>query len=258
MLTGCRDDEMDFEDMDMSGISEYRPGYMDYSNNFLGNVYTGSENVKIEYNNHKISKRISNLIYYSDPNSVLTPTKSVDNITYNGNEILINTEYVDYHWIKPSEKKILMNGKRISQIIVNGEGFSDTLKMSYHKGFLDEVITYRRGIRMKSRYYFNHKGNLDSIISRYGVVRLNSENEFVYDFIDTDKRRRKEIFTNFDTSENPLKNLMIFDETFCRSLSKNNYRSYRSSYYDQSGQLMGYSGSDWKFVYQGNHVDFSR
>ena len=35
------------------------------------------------------------------------------------------------------------------------------------------------------------------------------------------------MFSNYDNTENPLKELGIFDEVFIRSLSKNNYRKYQ-------------------------------
>lgn len=47
-----------------------------------------------------------------------------------------------------------------------------------------------------------------------------------------------EYFGDFDKALNPIKSLMMFNETFNRSLSQNNYRYYLLKKYDSNHSLV--------------------
>ncbi|OYX26246.1 MAG: hypothetical protein B7Z06_05990, partial [Flavobacteriales bacterium 32-35-8] len=103
-------------------------------------------------------------------------------------------------------------------------------------------------------YYYSNN-NLDSIVT----IRQNyKEQTGIY----APTRKSVEIFGNYDNESNPTKNLFMFDETFKRSLSKNNYASYRNSVYTYSidGVLNSVpsseSGKTWTYAYdeEGNII----
>ena len=78
-------------------------------------------------------------------------------------------------------------------------------------------------MRIRCNYY-NQKNNLDSIITiRHSYDEQNNN------YAPT--RKVVEAFSNYDDFQNPLKSLFIFEETFERSLSKNNYGTYKKDEY---------------------------
>lgn len=61
-----------------------------------------------------------------------------------------------------------------------------------------------------------------------------------------------EHFSEYDNAENPLKNLVIFEETFYRALSKNNFKRYDRKEYNSADELTGTSFRTWTLQYDSN------
>ena len=59
-----------------------------------------------------------------------------------------------------------------------------------------------------------------------------------------------ETFGNYDTAQNPLQGLFMFDDTFYRSLSENNFRTYRRQEQDMpNGTLYDTQTKEWELEY---------
>ena len=104
------------------------------------------------------------------------------------------------------------------KLLVKTHQTQKLLNYSEHSNFPDDIRSYADA----SYYYTNN--NLDSIVT---IEHDYIEQEHIY----IPKRKRVETFSNYDNSNNPLKSLFIFEETFKRSLSKNNYRTYKKDEY---------------------------
>lgn len=58
-----------------------------------------------------------------------------------------------------------------------------------------------------------------------------------------------EEFSNYDSAINPIKNLSLFEETFYRSLTNNNFRKYERKEYDVDNNLILFSFKNWTLIY---------
>ena len=58
-----------------------------------------------------------------------------------------------------------------------------------------------------------------------------------------------EEFSNYDSTVNPLKNLVLFEETWYRSLTNNKFRKYERKEYDADNILTNYSFKNWTLIY---------
>lgn len=193
--------------------------------------------VKINYNSeNKIIKRIGGIRYLS-PNSGLTTMftdEIYDEVSYLNNEIQIirktsSTNYSIYSF----ERKLILNNqnKIIKKIIYQqyGNPANDTINYYYNNlGLISESI---RGninqFNQISKYYYNQNQNLDSI-----VTKKQYQNDPYYS-------KEKEIFSNYDNALNPLKKLILFEETFNRAISKNNFKRYDKIIYDSNNNIIG-------------------
>lgn len=258
-ILNCRNsaDQENITDEDLYVI-DYSPNYMNYGNidPILG------DNIKIEYQNARISKRIGDVIYNQNMPYGNTILNIYDEVTYSLNEININKKSSPGILIPSYQKKILLSDNKISQIIIKTNKdniiIDDTLKFNYNGSNISNLITYNKGIKSKSWFYFNSSGNLDSIVTKYGNINFISLTNYSYNFNETTKKRKVEVFLNYDNYANPLKNLIIFDETFTRALSKNNYKSYRENNYNESNVQISNAGKNWTLIYENNKVNFSR
>lgn len=160
-----------------------------------------------------------------------------DTISYSSNQILIKRHLIsDIFTAALFERKIILDGyHRMQKKIIYTEYFGspviDTVYYSYTaNGKLSESRKSKRNnITERSSYHYNGTGNLDSIVSK----------KFTFNYLES---KIVEVFSNYDNAVNPLVFLPMFEETFTRSLSKNNYRKYEKKfYYDDE-----YEGSDFK------------
>ena len=139
----------------------------------------------------------------------------------------------------------------------NNDG--DTLKFKYSNKNIESITVYSKGIKSKSKFYYNKNKNLDSIITKYGVPHRNGvNNNYTYIYHENTKARQKEIFKDYDNYKNPLKSLIIFDETFKRALSNNNFKTYEKFFINENNDVLDYYKENWSFTYENNKINFAK
>lgn len=215
--------------------------------------------VKICYDsNNKITKRIGGIVYYSAGSGGGTgfTDEIYDELIYSSNQININrkissTSYSIYNF---ERKLILDNNKRFVRKFIYQENAvypnptNDTINYFYNSlGQISE--TFKGDLDLyneKTKFYYNGNGNLDSI-----VLKKHYQNEPYYS-------KTKEVFSNFDNTPNPMKKLIIFEETFNRALSKNNYSKYEKFTYDSSNNLINTEFRNWTLQYDSSgNINFN-
>lgn len=260
LLLSCNND--DSSDANQENITEYKPHYMNYRNLNYGlstyDLYDG-DNVKLEYSNGKISKRITNLLMMGkDKVPIPVHFKRTDDIIYQNNQINIISKSENEDMFPKFEKQISLNGDKILQILNIGSYTTDTLKFSYSKNILSFITVYNKGVKSKSTFYFNKNKNIDSIVTKSGTMNYVSSTDYSYSFDGSTKRRKKIILSNYDHVKNPLKKLILFDETFIRSLSENNYKSYGEYFYNDDNTKSSYLEYTWNLIYENNKINFAK
>lgn len=212
--------------------------------------------VKINYDfNNKIINRVGGIFYLgagSGAGSIFT-NEIYDEVLYSDNLIQINrkTSSTNY-FIHDFERKLILNNQnKIIKKITYQEGiypYNDTIAYFYNgSGQISE--TFKGDLNLfneKAKFYYNQNGNLDSI-----VLKKHYQNEPYYS-------KEKQVFSNFDNAPNPLKKLVIFEETFTRALSKNNYSKYEKFTYDGSNNLLNSEFRNWILQYDNSgNVNFN-
>lgn len=184
-----------------------------------GDPYDGSR-VVVQSVNGQIVKRVGGFRPV-DGGGYLFATEYYDDISYAGNRILVEEGKLSNYSSEPIKKTAFLvdaQGRITHKIDVREPGYespSDTLKYQYDaQGLL--TGTHRKIFSLLQEnavYYYDARKNLDSIVWR----------EIYQDQI---QKTVIEKFSNYDNAPNPLRGLFIFDETFLRSLSTNNFMRY--------------------------------
>lgn len=230
--------------------------------------------VKFEYDaQNRISKRIGNVVYASPSsgiegylhNYLYTDLSYSDNKIYLEKKILPNGNFTTV----PSNETTfeLDSDGRLLQKISFEEFIApqiDTTDYTYFEGKLSsftkriyhdlpdgDIINYEAS----TLYYTN--GNLESISTVFSTK---------YDdipFVVLDKKETQ-LFSGYDNAQNPFKKLQIFEETFNRSLSENNFTEYvkisntytypDNDYYQTPilGPTQQETVQSWYFIYDEN------
>ncbi|MGF1638652.1 MAG: hypothetical protein ACFCUU_16355 [Cyclobacteriaceae bacterium] len=218
-------------------IDSYSYIFMDYPSsimpsqdyyNFVDVVYTGG----------RVVKRVGGLIplHYSTGYKFRFTNKISDIVSCKKGIIEITKEsaFDDIDLMPETRTLYINNSNNITRKILNK---SDTLDFKYNsKGQIIESSKLKGGKIELSKFYFNVDNNLDSIVT------FNLKNG----------KKTIEIFKEYDNNPNPLKHLVIFDETFHRSLSKNNYTEYVKEVYDSNNINVGQSFKKWTLTYTVN------
>lgn len=193
-------------------------------------------NFKLEYNSKgQIIKRIGG--FYS--NRFLTHSifsdQVYDSIVYVGDTIRILNFYLE-----PNEQSVSKRLQEQTTIILSENG---NFKQSYKSDGQSMVYYYNKnnqisetintlGLDASSQFswnrtfYYSSNGNLDSCRTIF-----NDNRSIVSSLVR---------FSNYDNAPNPFKSLRMFDDTFRRSLSENNYRKEYFAVNDSSV---------WEFTY---------
>jgi len=271
LLNSCEKKEFDSN----SNTTEYLTKYMDYNPTHIypssfkpfsghGSINTdvlSNYKITLEYKGNKISKRngwflnstasgfISNkhfyeniydtLIYANNKTTILTLSndeniKSVraykKEIFYQNNKI---SKTIQFYNNFPGEDSIIVNFEYKGNLLVKKEGYL------YNK------------IYFVSNLYYNTNENLDSVVTRKKIYNYNTKE---YELDTTCFERYKEVFEDYDNNINSLKKLIVFDETFNRSLSRNNFREYHYYYYSKNNNstLNGDINKYYNFTYDDN------
>lgn len=247
-------------------IKSYHMWYMmDYPS--LSLIYPNPDDllIKLEYSNNKISKRIGDVhvINISSGYGASFANYIYDEVSYRGNKIIIEKKSSDFN-IDPYVRTIELNkdgtmfkktsykpvapGVLTRIDTITTDYFYDSKKLLI-KTYSTKKINYSHNDNNLRYYedalfYYNENRNLDSIVTtRY---RLNdfSDNDFVF------SQKVVEAFGGYDANKNITKNLNIFEETFIRSLSNNNFRTYRKdTYYGTPLRLSASEGRTWNYIY---------
>ncbi|MBO6201441.1 MAG: hypothetical protein J6N74_07465 [Chryseobacterium sp.] len=133
---------------------------------------------------------------------------------------------------------------------------NDTIQYYYSGNKLVKSLKKRRRPVSETKYHYNSKGNLDSIVTR--DLAYNPTSQQYEPYPQYPKMRTLEIFRDYDNSGNPTKKLMFFDEVFNRSLSQNNYLYYEKKVFDINGNLSQFVKKNWTFSYNSGIIDFSK
>ncbi|MBZ4042758.1 hypothetical protein [Flavobacterium hibisci] len=225
-FTSCSTDENNKEtDND---LKSYSTEYMDYSNLMVGSI--GS--VKLEYDSQRriikknggfspLPASLGNETYIFSPDVT-------EAIVYTNNEIKITRNIPNINLF--FERKIVVdNQNRIIKKIIYKQDpeLNDSIFYTYNNlNQIDETIklygkpNYLSKFSQKAKYYYNPQQNLDSIVT------VNFEEGQQVTGV-----RIVEKFSNYDNAANPLKKLILFDETYYRAISKNNYSKYEKLSY---------------------------
>lgn len=234
LMSSCSDEDS----VPSEAVTEFSPqSYhfinMDYPTNMAISL-TLDNLVKIEYDgNNKMIKRVGGKYYLAagaGASSVFT-NEIYDELIYSNNLIQINrkTSSTNYFIHDFERKLILDNQNRVIKKTTYQETtypYNDTINYFYNSsGQISETFKGRLdSFNEKAKFYYNQNGNLDSI-----VLKKQYQNEPYHS-------KEVEVFSDFDNTPNPLKKLIIFEETFNRALSKNNYSKYEKFTY--SGNIL--------------------
>lgn len=270
-------DKDDVSSNDNLKLESYYAYYMDYDPNI--NLLSGPggtfPQVQLEYSKNKLARKKGDFMPGPAHYGYIFFEDIVDELSYSKNKIIIEKKSYNpsidrlYNRLRTMDLSNdgLMIKKTILELGASGNFIDkDTVTIQYTynqnklltKAYLTKKInssTIGRKFYDNSLYYYNQKDNLDSIIT----IRQ------TYDDLDRKLipiQKIVEVFSNYDNASNPTKNLFMFEETFKRSLSKNNYASYRNSVYTYSidGVLnsapSSESGKTWTYAYdeEGNII----
>jgi len=206
-------------------VDAYYFKFMDYPDMVMPN-YENNGIVTIQHLNDKIVKReggtfaINSYTGYDYKFSMSVQ----DTLIYKNSKIIINKRLFDKLetiFIEDLFITLDNNGRMIEKIrALHPEDISyqrDTLQYLYStNGKIFRINGKHQNQVIISLFYYNDMANLDSVVTRY-TDRIDGELDQI----------RTDYFSEYDTSKNPLKELVIFDETFYRSLSTNNFKYWR-------------------------------
>ena len=224
-------------------IDSYNPMFSE--NNFLDFYLVG--NIKLYFNNNKLTRRVGGFTSPSSGSGMPSylNDKIYDTIFQNENKITIHKKIIPSEGIisiVPNKKTFLIDnqGKFIYKINYNqeySENDNDTIYFEYSGSKIIKTYSknYLNFIDKESLFYYNVNQNLDSIVNKFYVYDSEKDEMIL------SPTKEKEIFEDYDNTNNPFKTLIIFDDMFKRSLSKNNYRKHTIRVYDTNYQNSYYT-----------------
>ena len=173
--------------------------------------------------------------------------KIYDELTYQDNTIIIEKKSMDSDLVIPTCKRTLIfdeNQKIIQKTIeTSAPDKTDTIDFQYNvNGKISKILYKGPNIPKETSFYFNNNENLDSIVT------------IEYE-LESDKTiKTLERFENYDSAENPIKELFIFEELFYRSLSRNNYSLHWFEVFITTPSSSSFSSTyrEWDLKYDAN------
>lgn len=231
-------------------INEYYFNHMMYPNGVMENL---DNLVKIEYDtNLNITQRKGGYTAFDPATGYAFIFTDVlyDQLTYSSNQIFIEKKTTSTFSVPKFERKIFLDNQHrmIKKAIFREFDLTprDTFYYSYNAN--GKLIESRNGninsAHEVSSFYYNSANNLDSIVTqKYQAATIQS--------------KVVEEFSNYDSAANPVKNLFLFEETFYRSLTQNNFRKYERKEYDADDHLTFSSFKNWTLIYdESGNVQF--
>lgn len=259
VLWSCNEDETIIQLDENNNFNPYPKG-------FFVNTPEGIDTVKFEYKNNLVTKRIGEWMQlpapagYSEIFTKLFETHA----TYTGNKAVVERVSKMEGTNFPKDiQTYSFDGKKITEAIFTYQNRANYLE-KYVYTYKDNQIKsidlfvtdsyYVNDLRSRNDFYFNTKGNLDSLV--YREAAFDFYNESIPPYIDYSLKNRKvTVFSNYDESQNPFQNLGIFLDLYNKSLSKNNFRAYETKEYDKDGKpTINISSSSWIYEYVNGEV----
>lgn len=231
--------------------------FLEFNNSF-GFLNEGGTDFKYIYENGKVVKKRGGVTNYE--NFLMFSDEIYDYVTYTNNQIIVKTKRQEIKEEQETEYNTttnvytLENNKIVKSI--NSSYKKDTIKYYYTGDLLTKQIFVNNsaGIRQQSNFYYNAKGNLDSIVNRNGNLNQSTHK---FDPININSRERfVEIFDKYDNYANPTKNLGVFPELFKRSLSKNNFGRYQIIVYLSTPEKYTTSYIEFPMKYENERISF--
>lgn len=271
----CSDDDGNIPPGDNFNIANYHGFYGQYDIQLSPNT-TQDDLINFEYDQfNRITKRTGDVVYAS-PNSGIEGylhNMLYTSLTYSGNNIYLERKISpngNFTTVAENETTIVLdfNNRMIQKITFEAELGStpkrDTTNYTYEN---DKLISYIKtsnfvGSSWSTRYFeesnlYYTNDNLDSIVT---VSSRKSTDELYTVF----EKKETQVFEGYDSAQNPFRKLQIFEETFNRSLSKNNFTGYskKSSNYNYPGNdysqapvetiPVEIASQTWSFAYDQN------
>lgn len=177
-----------------------------------------------------------------------------DTVIYGSNNtirvIARSSDPVHYRMTPDTNDFVVLHNKPQTKIHHNYlSGNYDTTFFFYSANQkLERTIENSHATAYQKTYDYSSSGNLEKISGRI-------TNRYTGDLIYTSE----ETFSNYDSTGNPLKSYWLWEESFTRSLSENNFRSYHySKVYVGSGAVVEWANKIWNFQYRNGVADFSK
>jgi hypothetical protein len=254
-LTSCKKRELPIQ-QPVIKIDSINRGYLLGKDNMHAGV---NIDLKPEYfcfkydgqNNFKVRTGGFLTNHYSTGSYLVFMSDLYDTVEYSKNKIdlIRKSGYPDIAVNENRRTYIFSNGKIQMKIAYTSQENDTTLYFYGTDQLLDKVVEKRRGQYTIKNFSFNSSGNLDSVSGKT-----------YYTIDSTLLSTTQERFGNYDSSTNPLKGFGMWNETFYRSLTKNNFRSYHYESRNVPGNYIEQTG-DFKFDLQydsNGMVDFAK
>lgn len=255
LLLSCGKDDETAEPL----IGAYAAKYMVDMNE--GAYYSSFRAYAFEYKDGKVTQRTGGQECILDNScqgkSPLDQFSIVDDVTYGENTIsIVNRSGDSEQDIRQWEWSFkLKSSNQVEYLLrkIEDSRLYDSLRYTYGAdNRLKQIVKYRVyedesekfAIKDGTKdFYFNASANLEKVETRNLL-----DDGFVI-------KMTTETFGDYDTAVNPFQRLFMFDDTFYRSLSKNNFRKYRRQEVElPNGTLYETQGRDWVLEYSQENV----
>lgn len=225
-------------------IEKYHFDYMFHNTNALAT--TSNELVKLTYDkNQRVVKKTGKVLWYGSDSNIIGKFSDeiFEDIDYTKNEakITLKTTSKEFQLYAYNRTIVFDNQERMAKRYIYSAGDvikNDTVVYFYNDA--NQIIATKKGNdkmqNESAQYYYNPAGNLDSI-----VTKMYDRKNYNY--------RNVEIFSGYDNAVNPLKKLVIFEDTYLRSLSKNNFAKYQKIGKNIDNSIISKSERTWKLNY---------
>lgn len=229
-------------------IKEYNPLFM-----FYNHVMPTNTLIKLEYDsNARVVKRIGGFLHTS-ANSFFSD-KIYDEVSYTDNEIIVEkkTTSTEFQVDKFIRTYRLNNGKIVEKTIDRGQSNNRVYTYEYNAKNRISKMEYKTTFSSdESNFYYSTKNNLDSIVTKKYYINSQNQKEYTGKVV--------KAFSGYDTAKNPLKQLVIFEEVFNRSLSENNFAKYVETSFNKDNENTYVYEAEWQMSYDPNgNINFSK
>jgi len=240
ILYSCSSDEN--TNFNESNIGAYHFDYMFHNTNALAT--SSDQLVYIQYDsNGRITKRTGNILVSAALLDIFD-NQIYNDISYEKNQIKIELKTTSKEYqLSAYERTIFLDdqNKMVKRCIYSPGNIiqRDTIYYSYNS--LNQISETKRSNTSSeielAKYYYNSAKNLDSIVTNIS----SKSGTFYYSTIET--------FKEYDNAPNPLNKLIIFEDTYLRSLSKNNFARYQKRGRNLDGSFISNDEKSWKLKY---------